>query len=185
MERNPSLFPFLSGKGGNLLRILGVCLALWLCPVLRAQTSIHTAFHMEPVQKLPEYPGGEQGLSEFFQKELVYPSDARAYGLEGVVTVHVVIDVSGKVKVSKTKVEQLRFRKRHTELDGYTGATQRQESERWQAQIKKEVGAQMEHEVLRVLHKAKKWKPGREDGKKTDVEATLKVYFQYNEETQK
>lgn len=148
---------------------------------LCAQTSVKAELQLEKMDQAPEYKGGEQQFVEFLQKEIHYPADARAYGVETQVTVHFIIDESGKVQNPEAKVDRLKLHKQHTEVDGYTGATQKQESERWWAQIRKEIGSQMEHEVLRALYKTRKWKPGKKDGKKVAAKAVLKVSFLYAE----
>lgn len=179
MVRNRNVTPVLSAK--YLFMVCVLCFLLFGCGFsgLFAQTSIKAELQLEKVDLPPAYKGGEQQFIEFLQKEIHYPADARAYGVETLVTVHFAIDESGKIQNPEAKIGRLHLRKQHTELDGYTGVTQKQESERWWAQIRKEIGSQMEHEVLRSLLKSRKWKPGKKEGKKTEVKGVLKVYFLY------
>lgn len=182
MERNRNVASVLSVKCA--FKICLFFLLLFGCglPELHAQTSVKAKLQLEKADQAPEYKGGEQKFIEFLQKEIHYPVDARAYGVETQVTVHFIIDESGKIQNPEAKAGHLHLRKQHTEVDGYTGATQKRESERWWAQIRKEIGGQMEHEVLRALYKSRKWKPGKKDGKKAEVKGVLKVSFLYTED---
>lgn len=185
MERNHNLASVISIKYLFRVCLLFVLFLFGCLSGLHAQTSVKAELQLEKADQAPQYKGGEQQFIEFLQKEIHYPADARAYGVESLVTVHFSIDESGKIQNPETKVGRLHLRKQHTELDGYTGATQKQESERWWAQIRKEIGGQMEHEVLRSLLKTRKWKPGKKEGKKTKVKAVLKVRFLYADDKQK
>lgn len=181
MERNRNVASVLSVKCA--FKICLFFLLLFGCGLsgLQAQTSVKAELQLEKADQAPEYKGGEQKFIEFLQKEIHYPVDAREYGVETQVTVFFTIDKSGKIQNPEAKAGHLHLRKQHTEVDGYTGATQKRESERWWAQIRKEIGGQMEHEVLRALYKSRKWKPGKKDGKKAEVKAVLKVSFLYTE----
>lgn len=181
MERNRNLASVISVKYAFRVCLLFVLFLFGCLSGLRAQTSVKAKLQLEKADQAPEYKGGEQKFIEFLQKEIHYPVDARAYGVETQVTVHFIIDESGKIQNPEAKAGHLHLRKQHTEVDGYTGATQKRESERWWAQIRKEIGGQMEHEVLRALYKSRKWKPGKKDGKKAEVKAVLKVSFLYTE----
>ena len=185
MERNRNLASVISEKYAFRVCLLFVLFLFGCLSGLRAQTSVKAELQLEKADQAPEYKGGKQKFIEFLQKEIHYPADARAYGVETQVTVHFIIDESGKIQNPEAKVGHLYLRKQHTEVDGYTGATQKQESERWWAQIRKEIGSQMEHEVLRSLLKTRKWKPGKKEGKKAEVKAVLKVRFLYADNKQK
>lgn len=182
MERNHSVVSGSSVKDVFRSCLFLVFLLFGCLSGLQAQTSVKAKLQLEKADQAPEYKGGEQKFIEFLQKEIHYPVDARAYGVETQVTVHFIIDESGKIQNPEAKAGHLHLRKQHTEVDGYTGATQKRESERWWAQIRKEIGGQMEHEVLRALYKSRKWKPGKKDGKKAEVKAVLKVSFLYTED---
>lgn len=49
------------------------------------------------VDYIPSFPGGNKGLQEFFDKNLVYPADASDNGVDGVVNVVFTIDENGKL----------------------------------------------------------------------------------------
>jgi protein TonB len=53
------------------------------------------------VEEMPEFPGGDQKLLEYVQKNIKYPPVARENGIQGVVYVSFVVDREGKVKDAK------------------------------------------------------------------------------------
>ena len=58
----------------------------------------------EAVEQMPEFPGGMAGLMQYITKNLRYPEEAKAKGMQGRVTVRVVVNTEGKV----TNAEVLR-----------------------------------------------------------------------------
>lgn len=186
MERRLNLF--LENRGGRM-RCGWLVLALLLLFLggvgASAQTSVRVELRLDSVEQAPVYKGGAEQFVSFLQKEILYPADAREYGVAGQVTATFTIDASGKLQEPKAKASQLRIRKQHTEVDGYTGATQKKESERWWSRVRKETGAQMEDEVVRVLYLTRKWKPGQQQGEKIPVKATVNVFFEYQENKEK
>lgn len=58
----------------------------------------------EAVEQMPEFPGGMAGLIQYITKNLRYPEEAKAKGIQGRVTVRVVVNTEGKV----TNAEVLR-----------------------------------------------------------------------------
>lgn len=58
----------------------------------------------EVVEQMPEFPGGMAGLIQYITKNLRYPEEAKAKGIQGRVTVRVVVNTEGKV----TNAEVLR-----------------------------------------------------------------------------
>lgn len=55
----------------------------------------------EAVEQMPEFPGGMPGLMQYISKNLRYPEDAKAKGIQGRVTVRVVVNTEGKVTNAK------------------------------------------------------------------------------------
>lgn len=49
------------------------------------------------VDYIPSFPGGNKGLQEFFDRNLVYPADASDNGVDGIVNVAFTIDEKGKL----------------------------------------------------------------------------------------
>ncbi|HYV92068.1 MAG TPA: energy transducer TonB [Chitinophagales bacterium] len=57
-----------------------------------SKDSVHTY-----VEKMPEFPGGNAGLTKFLQKNLRYPPEAREKGVEGRVVTQFVVDEDGTI----------------------------------------------------------------------------------------
>jgi protein TonB len=53
------------------------------------------------VEEMPTFPGGEEELLKYLQKNIKYPPPARENGIMGVVYVTFVVDKDGKIKDSK------------------------------------------------------------------------------------
>ena len=49
------------------------------------------------VDYLPSFPGGNKGLQQFFDDNLVYPAEAQDNGVDGIVNVTFTIDENGKL----------------------------------------------------------------------------------------
>lgn len=185
MERKRSLSCEFLKKRGCFREILAFLLFFLSGIGASGQTSVRVELQLDSVEQAPVYKGGAEQFVAFLQKEIHYPADAREYGVAGLVTATFTIDSSGKLQELAAKSTRLRIRKQHTELDGYTGATQKKESERWWSRIQKETGKQMEDEVIRGLYLTRKWKPGRQQGEKIPVRATVRVFFDYQENEEK
>lgn len=50
------------------------------------------------VETMPEYPGGNEALMSFLGENIVYPSDAKAEGIEGTVYIQFIINIDGSVR---------------------------------------------------------------------------------------
>ena len=51
-----------------------------------------------PYIKMPEFPGGREGILKFIEKHLVYPNEARRQGHHGTVIILFTVDEEGKVQ---------------------------------------------------------------------------------------
>ena len=51
----------------------------------------------DKVEQLPEYPKGEETLSDFIAKNLIYPYQAFVEGIQGVVAVQFVVEKDGSI----------------------------------------------------------------------------------------
>jgi protein TonB len=61
------------------------------------------------VEYLPVFPGGNKGLQTYFDKNIQYPEDASAEGVEGVVKVSFVVDENGKLSGPSTEGRKLGY----------------------------------------------------------------------------
>lgn len=50
----------------------------------------------EVVDKMPEFPGGMTGLMQYLSKNVKYPADAHAKGIQGRIVVSVIVNTKGK-----------------------------------------------------------------------------------------
>jgi len=52
----------------------------------------------EKVEKMPEFPGGENEMMNYLTKNIKYPADAQAKGIEGRIVVRFIVSQEGKVE---------------------------------------------------------------------------------------
>jgi TonB family protein len=90
------------------IRFLGLVywLAFFLLPITATATSLSTQQDtlppeetpgFMPVDKTPEFPGGNDALIKFLGKELKYPKEARDQGISGVVVSRFVVEKDGSI----------------------------------------------------------------------------------------
>ena len=58
---------------------------------------------------LPSYPGGQQSLEKFFEKNIQYPQEASVNGVEGTVNINFVVDENGKTYSPKITSEKIGY----------------------------------------------------------------------------
>jgi periplasmic protein TonB len=68
---------------------------------IQAQVSDNLEEVLTVVEKMPEFPGGENALIEFLKKQIKYPEDAKDLGISGTVYTSFVVGTDGKLKESK------------------------------------------------------------------------------------
>ena len=56
------------------------------------------------VEEMPEFPGGQDSLTAFLRREIVYPQVARDNGITGTVLVEFVVERDGRVSNGVVKV---------------------------------------------------------------------------------
>ena len=95
----------------------------------------------------PEFPGGEQAMFKYLQRNLKYPEMAKDYNVQGRVYVQFIVDTDGEIK----DLEILR---------GLPG---------------NDLGC--EEEAMRVIRSMPKWKPGMQGDRKVPVIYTMGINF--------
>ena len=100
------------------------------------------------VEDMPRFPGGENEMMKFLQKNVEYPKEDRDNDVEGVAYVQFVVDKKGKLR----------------DVRIYPGA----ESKCTPAMAK---------EAIRVIKMMPKWKPGKQKGKKVNVTFQIPIRF--------
>ena len=101
----------------------------------------------ENPEQAPTFPGGNQALSDFLQKNLRYPKSALEQGIQGKVTVGFVVEKDGSVDCCKI-IKSLR-------ASGYD----------------------FDKEALRVVSLMPKWIPGSQLGKTVRVKYIMPITF--------
>ena len=61
------------------------------------------------VEVVPAFPGGYRGLQDYFDKNLAYPEEASAEGVEGTVNVSFVVDETGKLSSPQVIGEKMGY----------------------------------------------------------------------------
>ncbi|MCO6495682.1 MAG: energy transducer TonB [Bacteroidetes bacterium] len=98
------------------------------------------------VEIMPEYPGGQQAMLSFIQKNFNYPDEARRFDVEGRVLVSFLVDEQGNITDVKPLLPPNR-----------------------------QLGYGLEDEAVRVVKKMPKWKPGFQRNKAVRVRYTLPI----------
>jgi protein TonB len=85
----------------KIFLIIAFCLS---CTIINAQTPDEV---FTVVERMPEYPGGQEAMSNFLVKNLVYPKAALDAGIEGKVYVKFIVEIDGTVTnvEAKNKIE--------------------------------------------------------------------------------
>jgi TonB family protein len=99
------------------------------------------------VDKMPEYPGGNEALMTYLVANIKYPETAKKEKAEGMVVVKFVVKKDGKVSKVHTVSEQ------------------------------KDLRADLSTEAIRVIKNMPKWIPAEDGGKKVDCEMALPIKF--------
>lgn len=80
---------------------------LALFNITMAQTPQNAKCEEEPVyekaEQMPQFPGGERKMMQFINTHLRYPSFAQENGIQGLVTVEVIIEKNGAITIVGTK----------------------------------------------------------------------------------
>ncbi len=123
------------------------------------------------VEEMPEFPGGDLAIMDFFAKNTKYPEEAKKTETEGTVYVQFVVNEQGEieqVKFLKTKVPI--FDKNGKKTDSYTEVFHRA-GKNYEA---------IEKEAVRVVSSLPKWKSGKQRGKNVKVSYTVPIKFALN-----
>ncbi len=70
---------------------------LFIAPQTSSAPGYPTTFAKTIVQEMPEFPGGEAGLIDYFNKNVHYPNSAKEKGIQGRVYINFIISKTGKV----------------------------------------------------------------------------------------
>ena len=121
----------------------------------------------EVVEKMPEFPGGQQALLTYIATHTKYPAIASEMGVQGNVLVQFVIDKTGKV----TRARVYKGVPAPVVPDNAT------ESDKQRIQKEGEGAYQINTEALRVVESMPAWKPGIQKGEPVNVRFTIPIRF--------
>ena len=121
--------------------------------------------------EMPSYPGGTEAYRKFLRNNIHYPEYAKQFGAEGVCTMLFVVDVDGSISGVMAKDCII------TQINEGSMASM---TDAEKAAAKKECARQMAKEGLRIIHKMKKWNPGKKNGKPFKTVHTLDLSFSVN-----
>ncbi|MBN2174750.1 MAG: energy transducer TonB [Bacteroidales bacterium] len=65
------------------------------------EADLNTVHFFTPVDRLPEFPGGIEKLTDFLNQHLNYPSEAKRQGIQGTVLVSFIIEKDGSIDNAK------------------------------------------------------------------------------------
>ncbi len=117
------------------------------------------------VEEMPDFQGkGIEGFREFVVNNIKYPEEAVKKKLEGKVFVQFIINMDGYIR--NVKVLQATTNEPYPES-------------------KKINAPSLEKEALRVVNSSPKWEPGKQKGKKVNVQYVIPVVFSLSSEEAK
>ena len=116
----------------------------------------------------PQYPGGEKALKKFISKNLKYPDEAVAYGVEGNVIMTFFVNEDGTISdisAHDCKIERFNTTKFS------------QETEVRQKELKEQFAKLFAKEGARVIRKMPKWTPAKIKGKVVRARMNQSIRF--------
>ena len=136
----------------------------------------------EKVEKLPQYPGGEQALYNFLAMNCRYPAEAHDWGVQGRVLVSFVVEKDGALSdISTAKVVDLNTGQQMSEMVVIAKkdmTPEEAEAAKLQAEHQAEGLKALKAEAERVVKALpERWQPGEQDGQIVRVRFTLPITF--------
>jgi hypothetical protein len=123
------------------------------------------------VDKMPEYPGGDEALRMFIAQNVKYPEKAKQTGTEGKIFIAFVVNSQGMVENVRYTATRVPVRKRNEvgemAVVSYTQVFHKN-GKAFDALI---------DEAIRVVSSQPKWKPGFMEDKAVNVEFTIPINF--------
>jgi len=114
------------------------------------------------------FPGGQEKLMKFLSKHIEYPDAAKAYDVEGTVTMMFYVNEDGSISDISAY---------NCKLDRFNTSKFSQETEARQKQLKEQFAKLFAKEGARVIRKMPKWIPGEINGKAVRTRENLRIQF--------
>jgi len=132
------------------------------------------------VEKMPQYPEGENALMHYIASNLRYPVIAQENGIQGKVIIRFVVNSKGKVS-NPVVVRTIRVKTKKLEevvVVGYGAKKAVKDKGPEQKQIKPGTDMKiLEKEAMRIINILPDFTPGEQNGKKVAVYYTLPITF--------
>ena len=122
----------------------------------------------EIAKTLPQFPGGQKALKQFFEKNVQYPDAAQDYDVEGQVIMTFFVNEDGSL--SDISAHDCKINRFNTTRFS-------QETESKQKELKEQFAKLFAKEGYRVIKKMPKWTPGKFNGKITRMKYNLPINF--------
>ena len=114
------------------------------------------------------FPGGQQALTKFIDKNLQYPDAAQDYGVEGSVVMSFFVEKDGSL--SEISAHDCK-------IDRFNTTKFSQETESKQKELKKQFALLFAKEGARVIRKMPKWAPGKINGESIRTKINQQITF--------
>ena len=114
------------------------------------------------------FPGGQQALTKFLEKNLQYPDAAQDYGVEGSVVMSFFVEKDGSL--SEISAHDCK-------IDRFNTTKFSQETESKQKELKKQFALLFAKEGARVIRKMPKWAPGKINGESVRTKINQRITF--------
>ena len=114
------------------------------------------------------FPGGQQALTKFLEKNLQYPDAAGDYGVEGSVVMTFFVEKDGSLSEISAN---------DCKIDRFNTTKFSQETESKQQELKKQFALLFAKEGARVIRKMPKWMPGKVNGESVRTKINQRITF--------
>ena len=122
----------------------------------------------EIAKTLPQFPGGQKALKQFFEKNVRYPEAAQDYDVEGQVIMTFFVNEDGSL--SDISAHDCKINRFNTTRFS-------QETESKQKELKEQFAKLFAKEAYRVIKKMPKWVPGKQNGKISRLRYNIRIDF--------
>ena len=117
---------------------------------------------------IASFPGGQQALTKFLNKNLQYPDAAGDYGVEGSVIMTFFVEKDGSLSEISAN---------DCKIDRFNTTKFSQETESKQQELKKQFALLFAKEGARVIRKMPKWMPGKVNGESVRTKINQRITF--------
>lgn len=114
------------------------------------------------------FPGGQQALTKFLDKNMQYPDAASDYGVEGSVIMTFFVEKDGSLSDISAH---------DCKIDRFNTTKFSQETESKQKELKEQFALLFAKEGARVIRKMPKWIPGKVNGESVRTKINQRITF--------